>query len=1304
MYQHHDLHLSAPALPLAPLSASYLTKRWHPEPPPVLQRPCLVIDKIHGRAYMIGYDSKDRLVFNFMDSTEACDSNKQERYKSEETGDGSEGGFSVWDHGRRTWTHIRINRPCTYHEEEYEKGGKMRMKEDTKRIKFERPARMIVVYQSYREHATHRHRSTNHLDGDNNDQEALDTIVAQWEDRHGRHHLTGVQLVNHMVYSCHDIKIGQVCTLPPNITLVASPNNPYHYTFHNAPKKYKNEGDHGSPCGNTALFLFGPQGSGWFNISIADRPNPRPIDIIYRQHNVDKAIKDGFHPLPDIHIENPRAVYYDDQLWIFGKFDLCIIYGGCDRAENCSTNLRPGERGRIQSVAPVSIYRPGIHDSGDNNNANKSENHGGTSHTGPDDSLNSGGDSDSSGSGDSGSSGGSNGTSNSDSSNSNASSNPDDSNNSDNPSSGDSSNSGTGGSDNSGSGGSDSLGSNNSGNFEGLDEAGNSGSGDSGSGDSGVPADSSSWTPDSGVPAGTASEGVPDVLDPNDPYPNPDTSGQVLVGVTSIPMNTASVTTSDTSVPSVNGFPNNVAKNSDDGSKNHIDIIIGSVLVSLALITLVALIFFVGRKRRSNDSELGEAGSGADQSINGAGIFSSERYVGSAHTQPKQPTGINDMPDLAPVTPSIGDIGLYGLPGLDGPSGTTRPVATVNRHKRKGSVNVHHEPSDVAFFEPSTESDSIPLLRSLQTSSPKPLVGGGDHSLPHQASHTLSAMVPITTTGPKAEVQNYSSNTSKGDLAVRAIGAVSGAGVAALVIRQHSEGLRTQVEGFSSTTTMLTQDETQEVLSGRDMIESSLKHTNTNTIALESSLVIHQDKVKCASSPESVPRITDGKTATISEGMGRKEPSIHKTQITLKLSIVCYERSDAAQATPHAKPGTLLFSQMEMLGNTPEINTLGSAFSHVRDISKTTNQAASGPSGIVLSIESESHRRSLKWMKNESQWKREAGMLQYLKSDQYIAELFTLNSLPAFAEYRYVSVMGPFNYTLESYIKSRKGVHAMHRPPAAPKYTLAQQGPLTLIEIKAMTDSIASAIRRCHDHHIVHLSLTPASVYLQDAYESYGQGYTSSHPSYPNKSVWENKNVSQIQQRWKLWNFSHTRFVGEAVDLNMEMTPYTAPEILVASHHYKKHLAVITAINNKSPNEGTTITTMTKGKVTKTTTTDTTKPITSHDTEKLIANAMMDMWSLGQIVYEMHTTQSMFMTHEDALEKLSSVLERRDEDGDLDKVNAHSKIRQQLEDQIQKIERIPDHGAREVIKGLLEMQHKRRLDHDEIRELYLNIK
>jgi len=217
------------------------------------------VDKVHGRTFMIGYDSNHTLVFNFINSTEACDDDKkrdkassaneqwrdQNLDKDSEAGfdwqhahwtslpypggeahegrwfdtehcflssdhlfmvpaydhEGGEAGFSMWDHETRIWSHVRIDRPCSCHEQEIEDAtGKVKVKKDEKKLRFEYPNRFALVYQSF--------RGERREGGGHDKEEALDTIVIQWKDQNQRDHLTGIQLVNHQINSCHDIKIG----------------------------------------------------------------------------------------------------------------------------------------------------------------------------------------------------------------------------------------------------------------------------------------------------------------------------------------------------------------------------------------------------------------------------------------------------------------------------------------------------------------------------------------------------------------------------------------------------------------------------------------------------------------------------------------------------------------------------------------------------------------------------------------------------------------------------------------------------------------------------------------------------------------------------------------------------------------------------------------------------------------------------------------------------------------------------------------------------------------------------------------
>ncbi|KAG0268478.1 hypothetical protein BGZ95_002444, partial [Linnemannia exigua] len=303
------------------------------------------------------------------------------------------------------------------------------------------------------------------------------------------------------------------------------------------------------------------------------------------------------------------------------------------------------------------------------------------------------------------------------------------------------------------------------------------------------------------------------------------------------------------------------------------------------------------------------------------------------------------------------------------------------------------------------------------------------------------------------------------------------------------------------------------------------------------------------------------------------EQAANKTQITLKLSIMRYERADASSAVPAAAVGTVLFSKFKMLaaGN---VNIEETAYSHVEE-----TKAPQSP-------------RTIKWMKVEPHWKREAGMLQHLKSDRYISELFTLYSLPTFAEYRYVSILGSFSRTLESYIQTET---------------------LSAHQIRQMTLSLSDALRWCHEHHVVHLNVRPASFYLEgvsgaDAKDGNGQLI------------------------WKLWNFGHARFVGETVDTAVTTVTYAAPEILTGRKKAETNV---------------------------------------------LASVSMDRWSLGLILYELHTKEAYFTSSNSAEFQLTN----------------EKAFEPALED-------IQENDARKAILGLLETDPEKRYTHETLREVY----
>ncbi|KAF9357770.1 protein kinase, AMP-activated, alpha 2 catalytic subunit [Mortierella sp. NVP85] len=246
----------------------------------------------------------------------------------------------------------------------------------------------------------------------------------------------------------------------------------------------------------------------------------------------------------------------------------------------------------------------------------------------------------------------------------------------------------------------------------------------------------------------------------------------------------------------------------------------------------------------------------------------------------------------------------------------------------------------------------------------------------------------------------------------------------------------------------------------------------------------------------------------------------NKTQITIPIRIMRYERADASLVVPSAPAGTIIFNKFRIIAP-GEVDIDDTAHSHAEE---TTAPNA---------------RRTVKWMKVEAHWKREAGMLQHLKSDRYLAEVLQLYSLPLRTDYRYVSIMGSFSRTLDSYMKTER---------------------LTSIQIRQLTASLSGALRWCHEHHVVHLNIRPVSFFLDGVL---GQDATNGNG----------------QLVWKLWNFGHSRFIGENVDTAITTVNYAAPEILNGR-------------KNNDPN--------------------------------VLAAVSMDLWSLGLIIYELYARKPYF--------------------------------------------------------------------------------
>ncbi|KAG0223450.1 hypothetical protein BGW41_005589, partial [Actinomortierella wolfii] len=247
-----------PVLGQVDVDTDRLAGKWHPEPPPILQRPCIVIDKTNNRSYIVGWDSKDTLTFEFIEQT-TCEAEwrkapwislptpKGRKFETEFcflTTDGHvgvpfQGGFAIWDHIARIWSYKTYECPITW------------------------PNHPAVVHQE---------RS-----------QGIDTILVHQEGSSGGH-LTGIQLIHDNVNSCYDLPTTNV---PTGMSWAASPGN------------------------NTSYFLFGKEKSCWYDITAENSPSSTPV-----------RTDGDCHPLHGLNIRDIRTVVWGKTIYIFGKNDV----------------------------------------------------------------------------------------------------------------------------------------------------------------------------------------------------------------------------------------------------------------------------------------------------------------------------------------------------------------------------------------------------------------------------------------------------------------------------------------------------------------------------------------------------------------------------------------------------------------------------------------------------------------------------------------------------------------------------------------------------------------------------------------------------------------------------------------------------------------------------------------------------------------------------------------------------------------------------------------------------------------------
>ncbi|KAF9436311.1 hypothetical protein BGZ76_004310 [Entomortierella beljakovae] len=214
----------------------------------------------------------------------------------------------------------------------------------------------------------------------------------------------------------------------------------------------------------------------------------------------------------------------------------------------------------------------------------------------------------------------------------------------------------------------------------------------------------------------------------------------------------------------------------------------------------------------------------------------------------------------------------------------------------------------------------------------------------------------------------------------------------------------------------------------------------------------------------------------------RPEPE----NLTLRVPIVRYDGRDVAQSVPHANLGAVVLSQYR-LGQTA-VNTK----MVVIQLGENVDTAESV---------------TLKWVRDEIVWQREAAMLNHIVNPAKIISLHQTMIIPAALEWRHILVLDAHETTLDFELSQHQ-----HR---------ILDRPVQMSVAKALL----SGLVWCHEKDVIHLSICTGSMVMNE------------------------------EGNWVLWSFGGARFLNEAVgprqgsligQENGSMERNLAPELLTA--------------------------------------------------------------------------------------------------------------------------------------------------------------
>ncbi|KAF9916669.1 Cyclin-dependent kinase 12 [Lobosporangium transversale] len=182
--------------------------------------------------------------------------------------------------------------------------------------------------------------------------------------------------------------------------------------------------------------------------------------------------------------------------------------------------------------------------------------------------------------------------------------------------------------------------------------------------------------------------------------------------------------------------------------------------------------------------------------------------------------------------------------------------------------------------------------------------------------------------------------------------------------------------------------------------------------------------------------------------------------MTLRVPIVRYAGQDVAQSVPHAPLGAVVLSQYR-LGQTA-VNTK----MVVIQLGENVDTAESV---------------TLKWVRDEIVWQREAAMLNHIVNPAKIISLHQTMIIPAALEWRHILVLDAHDSTLDFMLSTHQ-----HRL-------------LSRADQRAVAKALLGGLVWCHEKDVIHLSICTGSLVMNE------------------------------EGQWVIWSFGGARFLNEAV-------------------------------------------------------------------------------------------------------------------------------------------------------------------------------